>query len=160
VPDEERVPSIFGGHPDRQTRAGNCPRWLRRRLTLIDLLEMFPSCQVDLALALELLPAPRPRQYSISSAADGADSLFSRFSSQACSTSAIRKSTVGSSAGAFTVEFSSNGPSAISDDDPDAVYLNAQRAKFSLNEKRAAACAFRRLLLLQYGNGAGVADQV
>ncbi|MFC4015532.1 hypothetical protein ACFOY2_50565 [Nonomuraea purpurea] len=43
---------------------------LRRGLTLIDLLEMFASCQVDLALALELLPAPRPRQYSISSAAE------------------------------------------------------------------------------------------
>ncbi|WP_433519540.1 bifunctional cytochrome P450/NADPH--P450 reductase [Nonomuraea sp. CA-143628] len=43
---------------------------LRRRLTLIDLLEKFASCQVDLALALELLPAPRPRQYSISSAAE------------------------------------------------------------------------------------------
>ena len=42
----------------------------RRRLTLIDLLEMFGSCQVDLALALELLPAPRPRQYSISSATE------------------------------------------------------------------------------------------
>ncbi|MEU2234077.1 bifunctional cytochrome P450/NADPH--P450 reductase [Streptomyces vietnamensis] len=43
---------------------------LGRRLTLIDLLERFASCQVDLALVLELLPAPRPRQYSISSAAE------------------------------------------------------------------------------------------
>ncbi|MFF8632396.1 bifunctional cytochrome P450/NADPH--P450 reductase [Streptomyces werraensis] len=43
---------------------------LRPRLTLVDLLERFPSCQVDLATALELLPAPSPRQYSISSAAE------------------------------------------------------------------------------------------
>ncbi|MEW9548446.1 bifunctional cytochrome P450/NADPH--P450 reductase [Nonomuraea sp. NPDC050783] len=43
---------------------------LRPRVTLLDLLERFASCQVDLALALELLPAPRPRQYSISSAAE------------------------------------------------------------------------------------------
>lgn len=43
---------------------------LGRGLTLIDLLERFASCQVDLALVLELLPAPRPRQYSISSAAE------------------------------------------------------------------------------------------
>ncbi|MFC9489902.1 reductase, partial [Streptomyces hydrogenans] len=42
----------------------------RPRHTLIDLLERFPSCQVDLASVLELLPAPRPRQYSISSASE------------------------------------------------------------------------------------------
>ncbi|MCS7483530.1 bifunctional cytochrome P450/NADPH--P450 reductase [Umezawaea endophytica] len=40
---------------------------------LVDLLEAFPSCRVDLALALELLPAPRPRLYSISSAAEVRD---------------------------------------------------------------------------------------
>ncbi|ATE54653.1 cytochrome P450 [Actinosynnema pretiosum] len=38
--------------------------------TLLELLERFPSCAVDLALALELLPAPRTRLYSISSAAE------------------------------------------------------------------------------------------
>ncbi|GAA1614098.1 flavodoxin domain-containing protein [Actinoplanes couchii] len=43
---------------------------LDKRLTVLDLLERFTSCRVDLALALELLPAPRPRQYSISSAAE------------------------------------------------------------------------------------------
>ncbi|MEU6103328.1 bifunctional cytochrome P450/NADPH--P450 reductase [Streptomyces flaveolus] len=43
---------------------------MERGLTLVELLERFPSCQVDLALVLELLPAPRPRQYSISSAAE------------------------------------------------------------------------------------------
>ncbi|ROR46541.1 bifunctional cytochrome P450/NADPH--P450 reductase [Kitasatospora cineracea] len=41
-----------------------------RSLTLLDLLEAFPSCRIDLALVLELLPSPRPRQYSISSAAE------------------------------------------------------------------------------------------
>ncbi|MEW2571823.1 cytochrome P450 [Streptomyces sp. NPDC047070] len=41
-----------------------------RAPTLLDLLERFASCEVDLALVLELLPAPRPRQYSISSAAE------------------------------------------------------------------------------------------
>ena len=32
---------------------------LHRRLMLLDLLQMFASCQVDLALALELLPRPQ-----------------------------------------------------------------------------------------------------
>ncbi|MCA1192868.1 bifunctional cytochrome P450/NADPH--P450 reductase [Saccharopolyspora sp. 6V] len=41
-----------------------------RRLSLLDLLEMFPSCQVDLAWVLERLTEPRVRQYSISSAAE------------------------------------------------------------------------------------------
>ncbi|QUX31210.1 cytochrome P450 [Nocardiopsis akebiae] len=45
-------------------------RVLGRRLSLLDLLEMFPSCRVDLAWALERLPEPRARQYSISSAAE------------------------------------------------------------------------------------------
>lgn len=43
---------------------------LNRRISLLDLLEMFPSCQVDLAWALQHLPAPRMRQYSISSASE------------------------------------------------------------------------------------------
>ncbi|HWS39163.1 MAG TPA: hypothetical protein VN408_41270, partial [Actinoplanes sp.] len=43
---------------------------LENRLTLLDLLERFTSCRVELALVLELLPAPRPRLYSISSAAE------------------------------------------------------------------------------------------
>ncbi|MFE2456733.1 bifunctional cytochrome P450/NADPH--P450 reductase [Streptomyces sp. NPDC059402] len=41
---------------------------LNKRLSMLDLLEMFPSCQVDLAWTLEMLPEPRTRQYSISSA--------------------------------------------------------------------------------------------
>lgn len=45
-------------------------RVLGRRLSLLDLLEMFPSCLVDLAWVLERLPEPRARQYSISSAAE------------------------------------------------------------------------------------------
>ena len=45
-------------------------RVLGRRLCLLDLMEMFPSCQVDLAWVLERLPEPRARQYSISSAAE------------------------------------------------------------------------------------------
>ncbi|MHA7132939.1 bifunctional cytochrome P450/NADPH--P450 reductase [Oerskovia turbata] len=40
------------------------------RLGVLDLLERYASCQVDLALVLDLLPAPLPRLYSISSAAE------------------------------------------------------------------------------------------
>ncbi|MFJ7213673.1 bifunctional cytochrome P450/NADPH--P450 reductase [Amycolatopsis sp. NPDC098790] len=54
----------------RLADAGYATDLLARRLTLLDLMEMFGSCEVDLALALELLPAPRVRQYSISSAAE------------------------------------------------------------------------------------------
>lgn len=43
---------------------------LTKRLSLLDLMEMFMSVQVDLAWTLEMLPAPRMRQYSISSAAE------------------------------------------------------------------------------------------
>ncbi|GIE76430.1 bifunctional cytochrome P450/NADPH--P450 reductase 2 [Actinoplanes philippinensis] len=50
---------------DRERPAGD-----GRRLSLLDLLEMFASCQVDLAWVLETLPEPRMRQYSISSAAE------------------------------------------------------------------------------------------
>ncbi|MFJ7206682.1 cytochrome P450 [Streptomyces sp. NPDC098789] len=46
---------------------------LRPRLSVLDLLERFASCQADLALLLELLPPPRPRAYSISSAAEEQD---------------------------------------------------------------------------------------
>lgn len=42
----------------------------QRRFSLLDLLEMFASCEVDLAWVIERLPAPRARQYSISSAAE------------------------------------------------------------------------------------------
>ncbi|MCB5167330.1 cytochrome P450 [Streptomyces bambusae] len=48
---------------------------LRPRLGVLDLLERFASCRVDLALLLELLPAPRPRTYSISSAAEEQDTV-------------------------------------------------------------------------------------
>ncbi|MFD7027306.1 cytochrome P450 [Streptomyces sp. NPDC059917] len=48
---------------------------LRPRLGVLDLLERFASCRVDLALLLELLPAPRPRAYSISSAAEEQDTV-------------------------------------------------------------------------------------
>ena len=41
-----------------------------KRFSLLDLLEMFASCEVELAWVLERLPAPRARQYSISSAAE------------------------------------------------------------------------------------------
>lgn len=41
-----------------------------KRFSLLALLEMFASCEVDLAWVLERLPAPRARQYSISSAAE------------------------------------------------------------------------------------------
>lgn len=41
---------------------------LEKRLSLLDLVELFPSCRVDLAWVLDRLPAPRARQYSISSA--------------------------------------------------------------------------------------------
>lgn len=40
---------------------------LGRRITLTDLLEAFGSCDIDLAVVLELLPPQRVRQYSISS---------------------------------------------------------------------------------------------
>ncbi|MBP2328163.1 cytochrome P450/NADPH-cytochrome P450 reductase [Kibdelosporangium banguiense] len=43
---------------------------LGKRLSLLDLMEMFPSCQVDLAWVLDMLPPHRARQYSISSAAE------------------------------------------------------------------------------------------
>ncbi|MER8236151.1 hypothetical protein [Streptomyces sp. NPDC094049] len=46
---------------------------LRPRLGVLDLLERFASCRAGLALLLELLPAPRPRAYSISSAAEEQD---------------------------------------------------------------------------------------
>lgn len=43
---------------------------MSKRFTLLDLLEMFASCEVDLAWILDALPAPRARQYSISSATE------------------------------------------------------------------------------------------
>lgn len=41
-----------------------------RRYSLLEMLERFASCEADLAWVLERLPAPRARQYSISSAAE------------------------------------------------------------------------------------------
>ncbi|MGO2537180.1 MAG: bifunctional cytochrome P450/NADPH--P450 reductase, partial [Brachybacterium tyrofermentans] len=46
-----------------------------KRFSLLALLEMFASCEVDLAWVLERLPAPRARQYSISSAAEVQDEV-------------------------------------------------------------------------------------
>jgi cytochrome P450/NADPH-cytochrome P450 reductase len=40
---------------------------LEKRVSVLDLLEMWPSCEVSLAAFLEMLPAMRVRQYSISS---------------------------------------------------------------------------------------------
>ena len=40
---------------------------LTRRKSLIDLLEEFPACQLPFEVYLEMLPALRPRYYSISS---------------------------------------------------------------------------------------------
>jgi cytochrome P450/NADPH-cytochrome P450 reductase len=40
---------------------------LTKRLSLIDLLEIFPACELPFNVYLELLPALRPRYYSISS---------------------------------------------------------------------------------------------
>lgn len=61
-PEREELETLAGdGHADLV---------LTRRLTLLDLLEAFLSCEVDLAWVLERLPAPRTRQYSISSASE------------------------------------------------------------------------------------------
>ncbi|MCW8193965.1 cytochrome P450 [Proteobacteria bacterium 005FR1] len=40
---------------------------LAKRLSVLDLLERFPSCEIDFGAFLEMLPPLRPRQYSISS---------------------------------------------------------------------------------------------
>ncbi|MYS53702.1 hypothetical protein GTW46_27195 [Streptomyces sp. SID6013] len=55
---------------ERLAEVDRTERGQDRGATLLDLLERFASCEVDLALVLELLPAPRSRQYSISSAAE------------------------------------------------------------------------------------------
>ncbi|MER7765023.1 cytochrome P450 [Streptomyces sp. NPDC097619] len=58
---------------ERLAGEGHAEEVLAPRLGVLDLLERFASCRADLPLLLELLPAPRPRAYSISSAAEEQD---------------------------------------------------------------------------------------
>ncbi|MFH8805606.1 bifunctional cytochrome P450/NADPH--P450 reductase [Streptomyces sp. NPDC017936] len=60
---------------ERLAGADHTAEVLDKRLSLLDLLELFPSCQIDLAWVLHQLPEPRMRQYSISSASEVQDDV-------------------------------------------------------------------------------------
>ncbi len=64
-PDKEKLQALSG--EDDESRARYKVEVLARRKSLIDLLEEFPACELPFKIYLEMLPALRPRYYSISS---------------------------------------------------------------------------------------------
>jgi cytochrome P450/NADPH-cytochrome P450 reductase len=65
--EKQHLNSLVGGDEESEQRYRQ--EVLEKRLTLMDLLEMLPSCDVPAGLLLEFLPPMRPRYYSIGSSA-------------------------------------------------------------------------------------------
>ena len=60
-PDRQALEGLVGDDAAYQTQV------LDRRLSVLDLLEQYPACSLSFAAFLQMLPALKPRQYSISS---------------------------------------------------------------------------------------------